>query len=158
MKNGNEYSLYFALYRNTFFKDWQSLDGIGVDAKAFLETGFVTAGDASVHKQVPYVITHMESLETGESVFPGNSSCFIQTKWDWSSTSSSNRWSYPFQMYRPRLPNIGKAGEESAYSLISSKHKMRGKGKSFAMRFETEPDKNCRIYGWSYTVNANTIT
>lgn len=148
---------------NTSFLDWQEIDGVGSDAKAFVITGALTGGDSSVAKQIPYLTVHFTRTEVGvtNALVPDNpSGCLIRTMWDWSSDASSNKWSPSFQAYRYRLARYSESSSDpydTGFKVISSKSKIRGRGRAFSLYMETEPYKDCKLLGWSLTVTGNTV-
>lgn len=154
----------FGLYSNFQFADWQSVDGVGVDAPAYLVTGAVTAGDSSVAKQIPYLTLHFNRTEVGvdtDLVPERQSACLVQSQWDWSNSVNSNKWSSKFQGYRMRkayLPENAEDLYDTGFQLVTTKNKIRGRGKAFALRMETEPLKDCQIIGWSIALNGNSVT
>ena len=156
--------LTFGLYNNTSFRDWESVDGAGVDAAAYLVTGAVTAGDSSVAKQMPYLTLHFNRTESGVDTLlePQNqSACLVQSQWDWSNSANSNKWSSKFQGYRQRkayLPEGADDVYDTGFQLVTTKNKIRGRGRAFALRMETEPAKDCQIVGWSIALNGNPVT
>lgn len=154
----------FGYYNNPSFLDWERLDGSGVDAKAFLQTGAYTADDSSIHKQIPYLTTHFRRTENGTNpdLSPiGASSCYIRSMWDWSNGYNSNKWSPLRQAYRYRKEYIPVNSEDTfdtGFEVVSSKSKLRGRGKAFSLYFETEPLHDCRLIGWSLALNGNSTT
>lgn len=154
----------FGYYRNTQFRDWQRADGVGSDAYAYMVTGATTAGDSSVAKQVPYLTMHFTRTETsvGSNFTPENQSgCLISSQWDWASSSNSNKWSPQFQAYRYRkayLATLSGGEYDNGFELVTTKNKLRGRGRAFALRLETEPYKDCKIVGWSIALNGNSVT
>lgn len=156
--------LSFGLYRESTFTDWFSVDGVGTDAKAHCLTGTVTAGDSGVDKQIPYLIMHFERTEDGvDTNFQPihQSSCLFRAQWEFANSVVSNRWTPLRQAYRyvkPRFVTSLTDDYNTGFELITTKNKLRGKGKAFALYFETEPGKDCKIIGWNVTLNANTIT
>lgn len=152
----------FSLYNNTDFLDWEKYDNVGVDAKAFLVTGSQIAGDSSVHKQIPYLTMHMRRTESGFDA-DGNpapaSSCLIRSQWNFANSAESHKWSSLFQAYRYTNPFlIVNDTYDNGFELISTKNKIRGRGKAFSFYMETEPKKDCRIVGWNLAVNGNSVT
>ena len=152
----------FSYYNNDRFRDWESLDSIGIDAKAYLTTGAITADDSSIEKQVPYLTMHFRRTERGVdeiTMEPLNKSgCIARSQWDWANSANSNKWGSPFQAYRERhayLPQNGLSPYNTGFELVTSKSKLRGRGKAFALHLETEPYKDCRIAGWNISVNGN---
>lgn len=161
--NGSVF-LTFGLYNNSSFIDWERSDGVGVDAYAYMVTGAVTAGDSSVAKQIPYLTLHFERTEVGVSssfVPLKPSSCFVQSQWDWANSANSNKWSSQFQGYRYRKAYLAADVDDpydTGFELVTTKNKIRGRGRAFALRMETEPLKDCHIIGWSIDLNGNPRT
>lgn len=154
--------LTFSYYKNPKFIDWEAWDGIGADAKAFLVTGTATADDTSVHKQIPYLVMHFRRTEVfTENFLPLNESgCLVRSQWDWANTQNSRKWSPLFQAYRYRRPlfiNTQQGSYDNGFETVVSRNKIRGRGRAFAFYMETEPTKDCRILGWSLTINGNSI-
>lgn len=148
---------------NPKFLDWEEVDGTGVDAKGYLLTGDMTGGDSSVEKQIPYITTHFYRTEDG--VTPGlvpnkQSGCLVRTRWGWSDSDISNKWSPFFQAYRYRRALYIESGSDpydNGLSLVTTRSKIRGRGKAFSIYFETEPLKDCQLVGWSLRVTGNTL-
>jgi hypothetical protein len=153
----------FSYYNNIDFLDWQEVDGVGVDAKGYLLTGQQTVGDSSVAKQIPYLIMHMKRTESGvtsEYVPDRQSSCFMRCQWDFANTINSKKWTELVQVYRYRRPLFitGLDDEyDNGFETVISKSKVRGRGKAFSFYLETEPRKDCRIIGWSISLNGNQV-
>lgn len=154
-------SFCFSYYRNEEFKDWPHV-GDGVDAFAYMETGDVTGGDSALVKQVPYVIMHFYRTEDGvdpiTNIPTNTSSCLMRFKWEFSDTSESRKWSRLVQTYRYRLPTWSDSDYETGFQLVTTKNKIRGRGRAFRMYIETEPNKDCRLVGWNLAINANSFT
>lgn len=143
------------------FIDFSSIKG-GGEVKSYILTGCNTAGDTGVPKQIPYLILHFKKTEEPGTVDgPNNkSSCMVSTRWDWSNSGTSNRWSQPFQAYRIKQPKLLSDFdlEITDYDVITTKSKIRGRGKSFAFYLESEEGKDCKLLGWNITLNGNQIT
>lgn len=151
----------FGYYRNTDFRDWQRLNGVGEDAKAYLITGAQIAGDSSIQKQVQYLTMHFERTEEGvdSNLSPlKQSSCYGRMQWDWSYGSLSNKWSALRQMYRyvkQYTPSGPSDTYDTGFEVITTKNLIRGRGRAFALYLETEPYKDCKVLGWSVSVDGN---
>lgn len=145
----------FGSYSVTDFYDWKSVDGTGIDAAAYMVTGYISGGDFQRNKQVLYLTTHFRRTETGfdESFNLLNpSSCLVQFQWDWTNNVASNRWSSEFQAYRLGrlyMPDDSSDEYEDGETVVSTRHKVRGRGKVLSIKFSSEPGKDCHIYGWS---------
>lgn len=154
----------FGSYKDPSFKDWISFDGVGVDAEAFLITGYFSGGDFQRNKQVPYIQFHFIRTEdgfvddgTGNLVPTSPSGCLVQARWEWANSANSNRWGRTFQAYRYRrqyMPTGASDPFDSGFEVITTKNKLRGKGKVLSMKISTEPEKDLRLLGWSMLVGA----
>jgi hypothetical protein len=154
-------SFTFGYYRDTNFEDWPEIGAS--DAFAYLITGTQTGGDSSISKQIPYLTMHMERTENGFSngIPINQSSCLIRSRWDFSDTSSSNKWSPLFQAYRYRkayIPVDDSDPYDYGFNVLTTKNKLRGRGRAFSLYMETEPRKDCRIIGWNLAINGNQYT
>lgn len=154
----------FALYQNGRFLDWESYNGVGEDAYAYLITGAFTGGDTGMIKQVPYVIMHFRRTEDGvtETLEPDNpSSCYVRSMWDWADSIVSRKWSQRFQAYRYRKALFVTSTLDSydnGFETVVTKNKLRGRGRAFSLYIETEAGKDCRLLGWNLTINGNPTT
>lgn len=155
-KSGTTYSYSFALYNNTSFKDWNE-----VDATAFILTGSATTGDSSIKKQVPYLTLHMyrtDTINSGTGLLENESSCLFRTQWNWSLSELSNKWSNQQQAYRLNPRIFSDTNIDNGFKMVTTRNKVRGIGRAFAVRFDTEEGKDCQIVGWNMAVNGNGIT
>jgi len=84
-------------------------------------------------------------------------SCLVQAQWEWTTSSDAGRWGQQFQAYRPRQYYIptSSASESYAYSVITTRNKIRGKGRAISLKFSTEPGKDCQLLGWNMEVRSN---
>ena len=161
--NGDIYYT-FSYYRNNKFLDWEGADLIGIDAEAFLLTGAQTAGDSSVDKQTPYITVHMyrTEKEVDSTLTPiGVSSCLLRSQWEWSNSINSKKWSPQYQVYRyTRGFMVSSSSDlyDNGFELITTKNKLRGRGRAVSLHFNTEPGKDCRIVGWNLNINGNSVT
>jgi hypothetical protein len=152
-----------ATYHEGTFKDWVTYDNVGFDAKGVLATGAITAGDSSVVKQVPYLVLHYRRTEKGLDVnfSPLNQSgCLVRSQWDWANSIVSNKWGPKFQGYRYRQAFISNDGVDynTGFDVVTTRNKLRGRGKAFSLYMETEAGKDCQILGWNLSLNGNSIT
>lgn len=162
LTSNNPVKYSFAYYRDLSFKDWVSKDGVGVDAPAFLVTGYLSGGDFLRDKQAPYIQFYFIRTEDGfeddgsGNLFPTNpSGCIVQAQWEWSNSANSNRWGNPFQAYRYRrryMPSGPGDSFDNGFEVLSTKSKLRGKGKVLSLKINTEPGKDCKLLGWSMLV------
>jgi len=86
------------------------------------------------------------------------SSCKVQAQWEWCDSDDSGRWGQEFQAYRYR--QLLFAADDSAtfsygYSVITTRNKVRGKGRALSLKFSTEPGKDLQLLGWSIELGGN---
>jgi hypothetical protein len=151
----------FGGYFDKSFRDWKQINGVGIDAKAVMLTGAITGGSSSIDKQVPYLTVHLQRTETGvdsNDQLINPSGCLMRSQWDWSNNISSNKWSPLYQVYRYVRGSIVSPEFDTGFELITTRNKIRGIGKAVSFYFETEPDKDCRLVGWSLNINGNQYT
>lgn len=152
----------FCNYRDSTFRDWKSVDSVGKDAAAFLITGYLSGGDFQRQKQLSFLTTYMKKTEDGfvldvnGDLSPANqSSCKVQTQWDWTNSANSNKWSSERQFYRLKrhyFPVDLNDEFEDGHTVVVGKDKIRGRGRVVSIKFATEPDKDLVLYGWSLIV------
>lgn len=149
----------FCDYSDRDFLDWKFFDTVGTDAAGYMLTGYATGGDTQRYKSLEYLTFHMLRTEDGFEDIGGElyptkpSSCKIQTAWEWTDSPNSNRWSREFQAYRygrVYIPADVNDPFDTGYSLISTKNKIRGRGRAVSLYIKTEPLKDCRILGWAF--------
>lgn len=148
--------LQMASYSNTSFLDW----GV-VDAAAYLVTGYMSGGDFQRYKQVPYITVHSRRTETGfdsDYNLLNQSSCKVQSMWEWTNSQNSNRWGKEFEAYRLNrlwVPSSSSDEYDDGFSVVTTKNKLRGKGRVLSLKFSTSPGKNLHLYGWSMLLGVN---
>lgn len=151
---------------NEDFIDWEWVDGVGVDARAYLLTGALTGGDSQRKKQTTWLTSHLSltdnilQLNDGayDSVTP--SSCLVSGRWDWTTNNATGRWSNPQQVYRLNRfkPIVDGSALDYGYELVTTRTKIRGSGRALSLYFDTEPLKDCHIIGWGLNLTANNMT
>jgi len=156
---GGELRYTFGFYNDPTFTDWIDYDGVGLDAAAYMVTGYLTGGDTQRHKGVVSLTMHLERTEDGfeedgeGNLIPKNpSSCILQSQWEWTNSAASNRWGREFQVYRYKrffLPSGVGDPYDTGHQIITTKNKLRGNGRALSMLIRTEPKKDCRVLGWS---------
>jgi hypothetical protein len=157
----------FSAYNDGDFVDWVSADGTGVDSPAFLLTGYIGNGDLHRHKQVPYIFFHLLRTETGfvesgDDLIPQDeSSCLVQSQWDWTNSPAYGKWGKQFQAYRYRR-HYTPVDETDTYDYgtktIITKNKLRGRGRVVSLLISSEPGKDLNLLGWSiYLLKQKTI-
>jgi len=129
--------------------------------ESFVEAGYFFAGDVTLKKNSPFVTVYCRSTEegfTGDSLTGYNpinpSSLFMKAYWDFSKTPSSAQQVYrikPFALVNPSdLSN-----NQQKNTVVTSRLKVRGRGRSVRLRFDAEEGKNFVFLGYAMIVGIN---
>lgn len=160
-RSGGNLQLFFSEFYDPDFIDWKFFDGVGTDARAYMLVGETTLGDVAVDKQLNYLTVIMKNTERSivNDTVNRESSCLVRAMWDFADSIVSNRWSRTTQVFR-RQRTRGDNGSGDFYSgheYLSSKSKMRGRGKAFSLYFSTEPKKDCHVVGWNLELTVDGV-
>lgn len=159
------YEFTFSNYKDSNFRDWYSTDSTGAYFESYLITGHELFGDVVRDKQTPYIFCYFKRTETG---FTGSgntfdldnpSSCFVQSRWEWTDSATSGRWGTAFQAYRLNrnyIPDNIDDPFDYGFDVIITKSKLRGKGKALSIKFYSENGKDMHLLGWATTMSAVT--
>jgi len=148
----------FSSYRSSTFADWYTYNTAGADYTSELVTGYEIVGDSSKWKQAMYVTFHFTRTEqgfidTGGALTAINpSSCLVSAKWDFADHANSGKIGPQFQAYR-LLRNYIPTGANDTFdygqSVITTKNKIRGRGKALSIQITSEAGKDMELLGWS---------
>lgn len=131
--DGNDHRLTFAEERDVSYKDWSQLEaGVGIDYSSFFKTGYLLDGQALRFFQPNYVIVFLETELL--------SSCLMQGVFDYSSSGASGKESVRQQIYNSSTQNK---------DVNFRRLKIRGKGRSLQLNFESTEGDPFNIIGWS---------
>lgn len=150
---------------NTDFEDFGDY-GLGLDAKAHVVGGWLLPGDSVKWKGASYIITQCYQTEEGytetgdggiEWIHP--SACKASIMWDWTTSAETGKWIAPFDAYRYMNASLtfsdNTAG--SGWEVSTSKRKIRGRGRSLSVMYETEAKKDLILLGYTLAVSAGSI-
>lgn len=143
-------------FSSTSFLDWGD-----ADYSSYAVTGYDFSGDLVLKKTAPYVVTYNRLTEEG---FTGNedigyepvrpSSMLVSVAWDFNSSFSQGQ-----QAYRLKYPVVVDPNNLSVYDypedVITSRLKVRGKGRSIRIKYESEAGKDFILLGWGVVVGVN---
>lgn len=159
--NTGFYDVSFARYGNADFKDWAV-----TDAAAYLVTGHELFGDTQRSKLSNYLTLHFKRTESGftdtgngnlEAI--GASGCLCRVQWDFANSAASGKWGSQFQGYRLKrayFPTGINDTFDYGWEVISTKNRLRGRGRAISFRFDTEAEKDCYLLGWAMDVEGQT--
>lgn len=169
----------FALLKDLEFKDWASnFRGDGpYYYTSYLVTSSLTGQDHQRSKQLPYLTMHFSKTEDGfefeelpnpiegfppivtDNIILSNpSGCIVQARFDWHDSDAGGGWGREFQAYRFKrhyFPTDVNDPFDTGETVITTKNKIRGKGKSISLLIKSEEGKDCRILGWSMIVGVS---
>ena len=157
----------FSDFRNNSFTDWETSPGNGANYKSYAVTWWELNDDAVRYVQAPYIYVYMERTETafepnglGGFRLVNPSGLFVTAQWDFANSAASNRISRQFQAYKLRqniVPDENNLLIDTGYPVVISRNKIRGKGRSLQLRFDSEDGKDFSLYGWAVVYAGNTL-
>ena len=149
-----------AEYNDYSFLDWVAVLGTGVDFSSYLITAYNMTGDMALDKQTIYIHTYCNRTETIYGLASGGgvelqrqSSCLVQSQWEWHNSDSQGKFGAEFEAYRfllpqPISPSSGDAFDYGA-TVITTKNKLRGRGKAISLKFTASTGKDLQLLGWA---------
>lgn len=157
IRDGATNKLTMGGFVNNSFLDWDS-----ADYSSYAEAGYEFMGDMVLKKTAPYLTTYMRVTETGWTGSEGagyvpinESSCLVSAYWDFKSTPSS-----PAQeAYRLKYMPIPDAAALTTFgypeSVVTTRLKLRGRGRSVRLKFESTTGKDFTLLGYSLIGGTN---
>ena len=149
IRDGATGKLTMGTFSGDNFLDWGT-----TNYSSFAEAGYDFMGDLMLQKTAPYIIVYSRVTEEGwtntgsgyEPIRP--SSIFVSAYWDFSTTPSSAAQ----QAYRYKTTPIVDPGDLTDFgypdTVITTRLKVRGRGRSMRMRFESEQGKDFVLLGY----------
>ena len=138
----SDVAMFWSEFFDTEYVDWgviapgYSLDV--VDYESYFITGYKIHGDGQRYFQSNYVFVYLDTED--------QASCRVQGIWEFTNSGNSGRWSSLQQIYNPNL----------LYRDVNYRRlKIRGKGRSLQLRFESETGRPFSIIGWSIAESSN---
>jgi len=139
------------------FLDWGT-----TNYSSFAEAGYDFMGDLLLRKNAPYITTYMRLTESAwegnetTGYAPNNpSSMLVSAFWDFKTSSSSTAQ----QAYRlksmPVVDSTNLLNFDYPESVITTRMKLRGRGRSMRIKFESEQGKDFILLGYSILGGVN---
>lgn len=136
------------------FLDWGT-----ENYEAYVECGYDFGGDLLLKKNAPYIVTLCRSTEEGFGVGPdynpiNPSGLYLEAYWDFKDYPATRQ-----QVYRIKptpvvdTNNLADTGQNR--SVVTSRLKVRGHGRSMRLKFIAEEGKNFVLLGYSVLIGAN---
>jgi hypothetical protein len=144
------------------FIDQSFLDWGTTDYSSYAVAGYEFFGDLLLKKTSPYVTPYMRVTETGwtgsevTGYDPVNSSSLLVSSfWDF----GNNPTSTPQQAYRLKIMPVVDPEDLNSFNypetVITTRLKLRGRGRSVRLKFESEQGKNFVLLGYSMLGGVN---
>jgi len=138
-------------FSDTGFLDWGE-----ANYSSYAVAGYDFMGDLQLKKSAPYITSYLRRTETGwesdglAGYNPiGASSCKITAYWDFRTAGSS----VSQQVYRLKPNPVVDAGDLTDFdypeNVVTSRVKVRGRGRSIRLKYESEQGKDFILLGWS---------
>jgi hypothetical protein len=157
IRDGATNKLTLGGFTNTGFLDWNT-----TDYSSYAVAGYEFFGDMILKKSSPYVTPYMRVTETG---WTGNetdgydtvnsSGLLVSSFWDFNTTSTSTAQ----QAYRLKIMPIVDPNDLSSFNypetVVTTRLKLRGRGRSVRLKFESQTGKNFVLLGYSMIGGVN---
>ena len=130
------------------------VDFTDTNYESYAVAGYDFLGDMTIQKNAPYITVYMARTETG---FTGNdmdgyaavreSACFVSAAWDFESSfgrsQNAYRLKFPIVVNTMNLDNF-----DYPTTVIATRLKLRGRGRSMRVRFVADEGKDMHLYGF----------
>lgn len=151
-------------YNSYSFLDWVS-SGTSFNYNSYVITGYDVSGDMMRKKQAIYLKVFCKRTEEAYTLVSGNvvlnrqSSCKVQSQWQWNNSAAQGKWGTIFQAYRfikpqPVNPSSGDTFDYGD-TVIVTKNKLRGRGDALSLYFQSEQGKDMKLLGWGLEMTQN---
>ena len=148
------------------FQDLDLIDWGSSEYEAFMDTGYSLSNDLIRKKQSPIIQVAFNRTEgrfvdngSGGVEFDRPSSCLLTASWDWSDNAVSGKVGREQEVYRFRRAFLaGSIGEvfDDGLPIVTTRTKLRGKGRAISLRFRSPAGKDCQLLGWAILNAGNT--
>ncbi len=145
------------------FMDWYDSNAVGITYPAYILTGYDFGNDQGGDKSIQalYLTAFLYRTETGvdsNGDAINDTSCLLQSRWDWTDLANTGKWGPEQQLYRHRrlfMPAVPSATYADGYPIVVSKNKVRGRGRAVQFSFTAEARKDLQLLGWAITYMGN---
>ena len=156
-------SIYYSssVYRVGQYTDIAFVDFGSRNYESYFESGYFFGGDLLLKKNTPFVTVYLRSTEEG---FTGNetigytainsSSLLLSAYWDFKKTAATAQQTYRIKPFAI-VNTADLTNNQQQTTVITTRLKVRGKGRSMRLRFAAEAGKNFIFLGYSILVGIN---
>ena len=148
VRNGTDSKMTVAKFSGDTYLDWGD-----ADYSSFAEAGYDFMGGMTTFKNAPYVTTYMRVTEEGYVVdgagyaFINPSSCKMSVSWNLSKVGSTPREIYKLKDV-PVVDPSDLSSINYPTNTVVTKSKVRGRGRSMNLRFESTTGKDFHLVGY----------
>jgi hypothetical protein len=149
------------------FFDYATMAQGATDYSAYLVSADETLGDIQRFKSATYIHSFFKKTETGvrfdsggNLIYRNGSGAQLQAQWDWHISAAGGRWSMPQRAYRFRTAFVASSISDPVdigEGIVYTKLKIRGKGRSLAVRYDADSGKDMQLLGYSIAFTANEV-
>ncbi len=154
-------AIYFGQYSSITMTDFVGSLPTPLTYTSYFETGYNFIGDLTLKKNSPFITVYLRSTEEG---FTGNetvgytainpSSLLVKSYWDFKTESTSSQQAYRVKPYSI-VDSTNLSSNQQDRTVHATRLKMRGRGRSLRLRFESEEGKNFIFLGFGMIVAVN---
>lgn len=145
----------FAEFTETAFADWGS-----ADYSSYAEAAYSFMGDMETRKSSPFITVFMKDTATGFTLegastytVDRDSGLLVSSYFDFSNTPST----VAQQAFRRKSPVAVDAADLATWNyprtVIATRLKLRGRGRSMRLRFESEAGKDFHLLGYNVIIS-----
>lgn len=83
----------------------------------------------------------------------------VKGKWDWTTSTGTSRWTRDQQGVKPRryfIPTSATEPRNDGFGVMTSRLKIRGKGRAVVIRFDSQQGKDFQLLGWTIPYTSET--
>lgn len=152
--DGDSGTFSFCEFTDTDFLDWAS-----ADYSSYVEGMYDFMGDMETRKTAPYITVFMKDTATGftdegSGVYSviRDSSCLMSAFFDFNRTATSITQQCFRRKQTPAVDTSDLTSWTYPRSVITSRLKIRGRGRSMRLRFESETGKDFHLLGYNVII------
>jgi hypothetical protein len=127
----------------------------GTEKPAYIITNYDLTDAYARYKYAPYLITFCHKVETGytqvgeDLAVVNEGGLLVQGLFNFATGTTSNKWTIAQQAYRPGPYAPVNINDTDGFGVYASKLKLRGRGRSVAIKYSSEPGKDFHLAGFA---------
>jgi len=157
-KNSNTWSIGIGELTSSGLVDFEMSSTDEESNSSYITGSYQIFNDVAHRKFTGYLIPLFKRIESGvldangEDITPGG--CKYRVDYNWAINSNSKSYGTLRDAYIPyKYITSRYDGADPGDEIVSSLLKLRGSGSSFKVHFESDGDKDFKLYGWQIMIN-----